>query len=143
MRNTPANGTSAARSTTSSNPKGVLVFRWEAPLFFANAGMFRQQIRHLVRERQPRWVVLQCEAVTDIDVTAAGVLEQLDNELDAAGVHILFVELRTRLHDLLDRYGLFATIDRDHLYESINEALAHIEHGTHTEPDPSGEPPTV
>ena len=115
--------------------------RWEAPLFFANAGLFRQQIRHLVRERQPRWVVLQCEAITDIDVTAAGVLAQLDNELDAAGVHILFVELRTRLHGLLDRYGLFATLDRDHFYESINEALAHIQSGVHAEPDPSGEPP--
>ena len=41
---------------------GVLVFRWEAPLFFANSGMFSQQVRHLVRERRPAWVVLQCEA---------------------------------------------------------------------------------
>ena len=50
----------------------VLVFRWEAPLFFANSGMFSQQVRQLVRERRPAWVVLQCEAITDIDVTAAG-----------------------------------------------------------------------
>ena len=123
-------------------PDGVLVFRWEAPLFFANAGMFRQQIRHLVRVRQPRWVVLQCEAVTDIDVTAAGVLEQLDNELDAAGVHILFVEMRTRLHALIDRYGLYATLDREHFFESINEAFSHIEQAIPAEPDASGETPT-
>ena len=63
----------------------MLVYRWEAPLFFANAGMFRQQIRHLVRKRRPRWVVLQCEAITDIDVTAADMLERLDLELNAAG----------------------------------------------------------
>jgi high affinity sulfate transporter 1 len=122
---------------------GVLVFRWEAPLFFANAGMFRQQIRHLVRERQPRWLVLQCEAITDIDVTAAGVLEQLDNELEAAGVNILFVELRTRLHDLVDRYGLYATLNPDHFYDSITEALAEIENEKRDEPEPSGEAPSA
>jgi MFS superfamily sulfate permease-like transporter len=121
--------------------EGVLVFRWEAPLFFANAGMFRQQVRHLVRERQPRWLVLQCEAITDIDVTAAGVLEQLDNELEAIGVNILFVELRTRLHDLVDRYGLYATLNPDHFYDSLTEALAEIENEKRHEPESSGEAP--
>ena len=102
----------------------MLVYRWEAPLFFANAGMFRQQIRHLVRDQKPRWVVLQCEAMTDIDVTAADMLERLDTELNAAGVHVCFVELRSRLQDLVYRYGLFETLDRDHFYDSIDEALA-------------------
>ena len=64
---------------------GVVVYRWEAPLFFANAGAFRRQIRHLVHERNPAWVVVQCEAITDVDVTAAGMLRQLDEELNAAG----------------------------------------------------------
>jgi high affinity sulfate transporter 1 len=105
---------------------GVLVFRWEAPLFFANAGIFRQQIRHLVRERRPAWVVLQCEAITDIDVTAADMLEKLDRELNARGVHMAFVELRDRLKDRVLRYGLFATLDRDHFYASVDTALQAI-----------------
>src|SRR5262249_33893948 len=63
---------------------GVVVYRWEAPLFFANSSTFREQIRKIARERNPRWIVLQCEAVTDVDVTAAEMLEQLDNELNAA-----------------------------------------------------------
>jgi MFS superfamily sulfate permease-like transporter len=105
----------------------VLVYRWEAPLFFANAGMFQQQIRHHVRRRKPRWVVLQCEAITDIDVTAADMLERLDNELNEQGVHLAFVELRSRLQDLVYRYGLFATLDRDHFYESIDQALRDID----------------
>ncbi|MET0147063.1 MAG: sulfate permease [Ilumatobacteraceae bacterium] len=105
----------------------VLVYRWEAPLFFANAGMFRQQVRHLVRKGQPRWVVLQCEAITDIDVTAADMLERLDRELNGEGVNVAFVELRSRLHDLVFRYGLFETLDRDHFYDSIDEALAAID----------------
>ena len=84
------------------------MYRWEAPLFFANAGAFRDQVRRLVHERHPTWFVLVCEAITDVDVTAAGMLEQLDHELNAAGVHMAFVEMRTRLQDLVEQYGLFA-----------------------------------
>jgi high affinity sulfate transporter 1 len=105
---------------------GIVVYRWEAPLFFANAGAFRRQLRHLVRTREPGWIVLQCEAMTDIDVTAAGMLEQLDKELNAEGVHLAFVELRTRLQDLVRRYGLYATLDRDHFYPSVSSALTAI-----------------
>ena len=105
---------------------GIVVYRWEAPLFFANAGAFRRQIRHLVRERQPRWIVVQCEAITDVDITAAGMLKQLDEELNAQGVHMAFVELRTRLQQLVQRYGLLETLDRDHFYPSIDTALAEI-----------------
>ena len=85
---------SLSSAPTAEQQPGVLVYRWEAPLFFANAGMFRQQIRRLVRDGRPSWVVLQCEAITDIDVTAADMLEQLDSELNAQGVHLAFVELR-------------------------------------------------
>lgn len=105
---------------------GIVVYRWEAPLFFANAGTFRQQIRKLVRTRAPRWIVLQCEAITDIDVTAAGVLEQLDVELNRDGIHLAFVEMRSRLQDLVGRSGLYDTLDRDHFYETIDAALAAI-----------------
>jgi high affinity sulfate transporter 1 len=105
---------------------GIVVYRWEAPLFFANAGSFRQAIRRVVKERQPRWVVLQCEAITDIDVTAAEVLEQLDLELNRAGIHMAFVEMRSRLRELVGRHGLYDTLDRDHFYETIDAALAAI-----------------
>ena len=103
------------------------MYRWEAPLFFANAGIFREQVRHEVRTRRPAWVVLQCEAITDIDVTAADMLELLDTELNGEGVHVAFVALRNRLHDLVYRYGLFATLDHDHFYDTIEEALDDID----------------
>jgi len=105
---------------------GIVVYRWEAPLFFANAGAFRQQIRRLVAARHPVWVVVECEAITDIDVTAAEMLEQLDLELNASGVHMAFVEMRTRLQDLVRRHGLFETLDREHFYPTIGAALADI-----------------
>lgn len=107
----------------------VVVYRWEAPLFFANSGIFRQQVRGLVRRRKPRWVVLQCEAITDIDVTAADMLERLDRELNAQGVHLAFVELRERLQDLVRRYGLLETLDREHFYPSLATALRDIAAG--------------
>ena len=120
-------GTTSSNCPAATEVPGVLVYRWEAPLFFANAGAFRQQVRRLVRERDPQWIVLQCEAITDIDVTAAEMLEQLDVELNAAGRHLAFVELRSRLQDLVQRYGLFETLDRDHFYPSIETALRSID----------------
>jgi high affinity sulfate transporter 1 len=105
---------------------GVVVFRWEAPLFFANASAFRTRIRRIVRKRDPAWVVLECEAMTDIDVSAAQVLEQLDVELNAAGTHLAFVEMRDRLKEMVLRYGLLETLDRDQFYTSLPEALQAI-----------------
>ena len=105
---------------------GIVVYRWEAPLFFANAGMFHDQLRKLVRTKQANWVVLQCEAITDIDVTAAGMLDQADRQLNATGVHLAFVELRGRLQDLVLRYGLLETLDKDHFYSSIDAAVEEI-----------------
>jgi high affinity sulfate transporter 1 len=105
---------------------GIKVFRWEAPLFFANCGAFRAEVRRIVRRDQPRWVVVQCEAITDVDVTAADMLTQLDNELNGAGIHMAFVEMRTRIRDHVGRYGLYETLDRDHFYPTIETAIAAI-----------------
>ena len=106
---------------------GVVVLRWEAPLFFANSATFRTQVRDIVRARQASWVVVQCEAVTDIDVSAAQMLEQLDRELNARGIHMAFVEMRARLRDLVFRYGLYETLDRDRFYPTLGAALAAIQ----------------
>ena len=105
---------------------GIVVFRWEAPLFFANAGQFRDQVRTLVREREPDFVVLQCEAVTDIDVTAAEVLKDLDEELNSKGVHLAFVELRDRLRDLIVRYELQTTLQSEHFFPSVDVAVREL-----------------
>jgi len=101
----------------------VVVYRWEAPLFFANAPAFRRQVADLVRRREPSWVVLECAPITDIDVTAAEMLEDLDNELNAAGVHMAFAGMRERLQHLALRYGLLETLDADHFYPTISAAL--------------------
>ena len=72
-------------------------------------------------------MVLQCEAMTDIDVTTGGILAELDEEMNADGVHLAFVEMRSRVQELALRYGLFETLDRTHFYPTIETALAAID----------------
>jgi high affinity sulfate transporter 1 len=115
---------------------GIVVFRWEAPLFFANSGLFRKQVLELVRERRPRFVVLQCEAITDVDVTAAAMLRQLDLELNADGVNLAFAELRGRLQELVRQYGLFETLDHDHFYPTLEVALSEVQREMASRPVP-------
>jgi MFS superfamily sulfate permease-like transporter len=112
---------------------GVVVYRWEAPLFFANCSSFRTQVRQAVAARDVSWVVIQSGAITDIDVSAAQMLEQLDVELNARGVHLAFVELRSRLQTLLRKYELFDQIDQEHIYPSLDAALAAIQEQGATE----------
>jgi high affinity sulfate transporter 1 len=109
-----------------SEEPGIVVFRWEAALFFANAGSFRRQVRNLATRPGTQWIVVQCEAITDIDVTAAAMLESLDRELNDVGVHMAFVEMRSRLKELALDYGLLDTLDADHFYPSMEAALATI-----------------
>lgn len=116
---------------------GIVVYRWEAPLFFANAGAFRQQVRDIVRTQAPRWIVFQCEAITDVDVTAAEMLVQLDHEVNERGIHLAFAEMRSRVQDLALRYGMFETLDRDHFYPTLDAAIAAVlTEDTGTDPTP-------
>ncbi len=130
---------STARYPGATQLPGVVVFRWEAPLFFASSGQFRDQVRRLARQQTPAWIVPQCEAVTGIDVTAAEVLKALDAELNDRGVHLAFVEPRGRLRDLVRRCGLNATLDREHFYPSLGQAVDAINNAAEDRPMPPDE----
>jgi MFS superfamily sulfate permease-like transporter len=119
-------GDNVERYDESEEQLGIVVFRWEAPQFFADCSSFRTQVRQIARERQPTWIVLQCEAITDLDVSAADMLEKLDRELNDAGTHLAFVEMRHRLQGLVQRYGLYETLDRDCVYPTLDAALEAI-----------------
>ena len=77
--------------------------------------------------------------VTDIDVTAAEVLKALDEELNDRGVHLAFVEPRDGLHDLVRRYGLSTTLDREHFYPSLDCVLDAINNAAVDSPMPPDE----
>ncbi len=74
---------------------GLVIFRFDAPLFFANARTFRDHIRRLAAaEPRPRWILIAAEPMTDVDTTAADMLADLDEELNANGTSLVFAELK-------------------------------------------------
>ncbi|MCC6527686.1 MAG: SulP family inorganic anion transporter [Polyangiaceae bacterium] len=110
---------------------GLLLYRWDAPLFFANADTFRARILDNVddaRERV-RWVVVAAEPITDVDTTAAEMIQELDTELAARGVELAFAELKDPVKDRLQRYGLKATIGHDFFFPTVGVAVkTYLEH---------------
>jgi high affinity sulfate transporter 1 len=104
---------------------GLLLYRFDAPLFFANAAYFRRRVRGLVAEAtQPvRWVVVAAEPITDIDTTAADTLGQLLKELRQQQVTLAFAELKDPVKDRLQRYGLYEAIGPDHFFPTIGTAV--------------------
>jgi MFS superfamily sulfate permease-like transporter len=111
---------------------GLIILRWAAPLFFANANVFRNRIRELVAdaETRPEWVIVAGEPITDIDTTAGEMLHDLDLELNDSGIHLAFAELPSAVVDHIRRYGLLQTIDEGHIYSSVTEAVREFKRET-------------
>ncbi len=105
---------------------GLLMIRWDAPLFFANANIFRKMVRDELAQMdtKPYWVLVAAEPVTDVDTTAADMLIDLDEELNAGDVHLVFAELKNPVKEKIIRYGLLDTIDSRHFYPTLETAVA-------------------
>ena len=104
---------------------GLVIYRWDAPLFFANVRPFRDNIRHLARtEPKPRWIIIAAEPITDVDTTAADVLLDLDVELNEQGISLVFAELKHRTREKIERYGLTREIEPEHFYPTTEAAVA-------------------
>ncbi|MGD8486626.1 MAG: sulfate permease [Chloroflexota bacterium] len=114
-----------SRYPGATRPVGLVILRWDAPLFFANSSLFRDRVRALVRseEEAVRWVLVAAEPITDVDTTAADMLVRLDEELNAEGIHLAFAELKDPVRDKLDRYSVYDTIDPAHFYPTIKTAV--------------------
>lgn len=106
---------------------GLVLFRWDAPLFFANAEAFRERVLAAVAESPttPRWVVVAAEPVTDVDVTAADVLTELVRDLAGAGIALSFAEMKDPTKDQLKRYGLFGQIGAHHFFMTLGQSVDH------------------
>jgi high affinity sulfate transporter 1 len=103
---------------------GLLLFRFDAPLFFANANRFREQLRARVAAAHGlRWVVVASEPITDVDTTAAAMLEDLLEELREQHVTLAFAEMKDPVKDHLRRYGLYDEIGEDHFFPTIGTAV--------------------
>ena len=104
---------------------GLVLFRWDAPLFFANAEAFREAVERAVdmAPTATRWVVVAAEPITDIDTTAADILDELLGDLRRSGIELRFAEMKDPVKDWLSRYGLLQKIGDDSFYPTVGTAV--------------------
>ena len=103
---------------------GLVNYRFDAPLFFANAKTFRDEVRRLAKaDPPPTWILIAAEPVTDVDTTASDVLGDLDEALNAAGISLVFAELKDPVRAKIERYGLTRTIDPHHFFPTVEAAI--------------------
>jgi high affinity sulfate transporter 1 len=104
---------------------GLVLFRWDAPLFFANAEIFHEHVLRAVADAPTptKWVVVAAEPITDVDVTAADALAELDSELHEAGMDLCFAEMKGPVKDRLKRYGLFRRLGTENFFPTIGQAV--------------------
>jgi high affinity sulfate transporter 1 len=103
---------------------GLTVFRFDAPLFFANATKFRDQVMRLARAGPPpAWIVVAAEPVTDVDTTAADMLEEVDEALTGRGTRLVFAELKDPVRAKIERYGLAGKIGPRDFFPTVESAV--------------------
>lgn len=114
---------------------GLILFRWDAPLFFANADTFRERILDAVDAAltPTRWVVVAAEPITDVDTTAAEMLQELDAELKARGAELAFAEMKDPVKDRLNRYGLGTQIGDQYFFPTLGVAVKEFLERNHVE----------
>ena len=104
---------------------GLVLFRWDAPLFFANAELFHERLLDAVAASPTpvRWVVVAAEPVTSIDVTAADMLMDLDATLVSSGIELCFAEMKDPVKDKLKRFGLYLPLGERAFFPTIEAAV--------------------
>jgi MFS superfamily sulfate permease-like transporter len=104
---------------------GLVLYRWDAPLFFANAARFRERVFRAVRHAGPdaRWVVVAGEPITDVDTTAVRALSDLLDDLDGRGVRFAFAELTGPVWDELKTYGIAERIGESYRFPTLGTAV--------------------
>jgi len=104
---------------------GLLVYRYDAPLFFANAEDFRKRAMAAVDENPDpvRWFVLNAEANVEVDLTALDAVDQLRQDLNRRGIVFAMARVTWHLREALDAAGLLDKIGADHIYATLPTAV--------------------
>ena len=105
---------------------GLVLYRFDAPLFFANADVFRDRVRERIQAAPSpvRWVIVAAEPITDVDITAAAMLDRLVDELAQAGITLAFAELKDPVRERLRRYEALERVPADHIYPTVGTAVS-------------------
>jgi high affinity sulfate transporter 1 len=104
---------------------GLVLFRWDAPLFFANAELFHQRVLDAIAESPTpvRRIIVTAEPVTSIDVTSADMLAELEHTLTESGVELRFAEVKDPVKDKLKRFELLDRFGAADFYPTIGSAV--------------------
>ena len=104
---------------------GLIVYRFDAPLFFANAPRFLEQARRLIAqaEHPVRWFLINAEPIVDIDATAAMTFVEFDTDMDARKIQIAIARSSEPLREMLDRTGVTERIGEAYFFTSLHDAI--------------------
>lgn len=122
-------GTDAYRDITvrseAQTVPGLLIFRFDAPIIFANASYFADEVRRLISDATSpvREVLVPTQQINHLDSTGADQIAKLQAELGARGISLSFVEVKAALLEVMRRTGLEERIGKDNFYESIHEGV--------------------
>jgi sulfate permease, SulP family len=110
---------------------GLIVYRFGADLFYANADRFADEVRSLVAgaPEPVRWFVIDCAPIFDLDYTAARTVRDLIDELKAAKVGMVLARVNTYLHSDLIRHGVAAAVGEERIFDTLHEATAAVRPG--------------
>jgi MFS superfamily sulfate permease-like transporter len=113
---------------------GLLIFRFDGPIIFANAGFFTDEVRRLISiaEIPVKEVLIPAHQINHLDSTGAEQLAKLKAELDAQGILLSLAEVKMRLGKAIHLTGLEEKIGEDHLYESIRDGVRSFQHSQKT-----------
>jgi high affinity sulfate transporter 1 len=116
---------------------GLVLFRWDAPLFFANGELFRERALDAVASSPTpvRWLVVAAEPVTSVDVTAADAICELDDALKDAAIELCFAEMKDPVKDKLKRFEIFTRLGEKTFFATIEEAVSTYRATYSVEPD--------
>ncbi|MBR0905174.1 SulP family inorganic anion transporter [Bradyrhizobium liaoningense] len=105
---------------------GLVLFRWDAPLFFANAEFFKERVLDAVAKSPTpvRWLVVAAEPVTSVDVSAGDAVAELDEALHAQGIEFCFAELKDPVKDKLKRFGLLSQLGEQYFFPTVGAAVS-------------------
>jgi len=115
--------------TGSQTVPGLIVYRFYAPLLFSNAGHFVARVRQLIAESASpvRWFLLDAQAITDIDVTAAEALNTLNEDLRQRGITLKIAHANRPLREILVRIGFTKELGEESFYGSVHECVHRFE----------------
>ncbi|MGO8928577.1 MAG: SulP family inorganic anion transporter [Limisphaerales bacterium] len=123
-------------SSTGETIPGFIAYRFYAPLLFSNASHFVERVRHLVAASPTpvRWFLVDAQAITDIDITAAEALRALNKELEQQGIALKFAHANRPLRQILERIGFTSEIGRESIFHAVHEAAAAFQAASSSKP---------